>query len=140
MIISLDKESNVHGTELALNYPSAIFGISFVFGDSQVYTDVLAQGEDLFLTAHAMRGAIGNARGEPRFSPKALAAWLRECVLPWNYQGSIYLSTDGPIPGFIRCLQASDALGREYAERLFYAVNADLRVAPAWHDDWIMVQ
>jgi len=109
-------------------YPRDIFGLCFGFSEHRQYSDLLGQGEDLFIVADHYDGRIGPANGLPCFTPGDLSAWLRARVLPWNYCGSISLGLDSTAPGYSELLLRE--LGGEYAGRIHVALLNEGKVLP----------
>ena len=57
-------------------YPRARYGLAMPYAEDASYADVLAQGEDLFISAHGSPSSVGHPLGEPRFGPGEMAQVL----------------------------------------------------------------
>ncbi|TGD75313.1 hypothetical protein E4634_04800 [Mangrovimicrobium sediminis] len=119
MIISLDVLSEDHVHRIYRHYPRAIYGLAFAYAAWDEYCSYLAQAEDLFITASAAGNGrlIGHPQGEPSFTPQALADWLRESVLPFEYFGDLYIAAPGADRSYLDGLRK--AMGPRYEGRIF---------------------
>lgn len=98
-------------------YDQNVFGIPYCYLQNHSYRGMLEQNEALFISAHGNDDEIGNAAGQPAYTPAQLAAVLNNYVLPGNYRGRIYVSACGSAPVYVNSLRA--ALGAGYRGRVF---------------------
>lgn len=136
MILSLDIRDYALVQHRFRRYPRPFFGLALPYDAQSTYAGVLAQGENLFISAHGSPETIGHPDGSPRFTAHALAHWLEDSVLPCNYAGDIYLAAPGSTRAFLDALCC--ALGTDYRNRIHGVFNhAYSRIIPPEHSDWL---
>lgn len=117
-------------------YDQNVFGIPYCYLPRHSYRGLLGQDEDLFISAHGNDDEIGNAAGQPAYTPQQLAAALNNDVLPGNYRGRIFVSACGSAPVYVNGLLA--ALGDAYRGRVFGMYgDIDYTIAAPGARDWV---
>lgn len=135
MILSLCQDSARFVQGLYDRYPRDIFGLSYHFHEHDYYAGILAQGEDLFLSAHCYGEVVGGESGVPYMKPEQLARWLEETVFPWNYSGRLYLSFMGEPDPYVVSL--SRHLGLGYEKRVYSSAGQEgADIYPPGHLAW----
>lgn len=111
MILCLGNNPEIFNEGYAPCYSTdnrTTFGIPYCYLDGHDYPK-LARSEDLFITAHGNADEMGNAVGNPSYSPEQVATIARS-MMPGGWEGSVYLS-------------ACDS-GRMFAARVLAALGA----------------
>ncbi|QFU75961.1 hypothetical protein EY643_09970 [Halioglobus maricola] len=136
MIISLDIKDYAEVQHMFRRYPRAIYGLAMPYTHESVFSDILAQGEDLFISAHGSPDSIGHPLSTPRFDAAELAQWLQEKVVPCNFFGNIYIAAPGADQKFINALL--DQLGEEFEGRVHGLFDfAYSQIMPPSRGDWV---
>lgn len=125
-------------TELEQTYSRrrAVYGIVYHYQAGCSYTGVLAQGENLFITAHFRGGQIGGRRRHPRFKPMEFTDWLKDQVLPPNYCGGVYVAA--ALASISALNSLAQAFESDYDGRVHGLIRpSEHDIPPPWHPDWV---
>lgn len=137
MILCLDKLDYDQVQHACRHYPRSSYGLALPFEPAAVYSHILSQGENLFLTAHGNDVGVGHPDGSPRFCAATLAEFLQQQVLPWGFGADIYLCAPGARPAFLDLLLTR--LGADYRGRLRGAFNlAYGQIPPPDRHHWVI--
>lgn len=135
VILSLDVLDYAQLHSRFGRYPLRSFGLAMAYTRDSGYSGILAQGDNLFITAHGDGYTVGHPAGQPRFCAVSLADWLEQAVLPCNFAGDIYLAAPGATAQYLAdlCIVLGDACaGNTFG--LFDRAYGEL--LPAGHPDW----
>ena len=136
MIISLDIRDYTQVQHMFRRYPRDIFGLAMPYTPEATFCGTLAQGENLFISAHGDASSIGHPAGNPRFNASELALWLENSVLPCNFAGEIYIAAPGAAQGYINDLRS--ILGDAFRQRVHGQFNlAYSQILPPGREDWV---
>ncbi|AQA18935.1 hypothetical protein BST95_12490 [Halioglobus japonicus] len=136
VILSLDIRDYSEVQHMFRRYPRAIFGLAMPYTPESDFADILAQGEDLFISAHGSPSTIGHPTSGVRFSAAELAKWLTERVVPCNFFGNIYIAAPGANQHYIN--ELLDALGSEFESRVHGLFDvAYSQIVPPGRNNWV---